>query len=301
MRHTAVLALALGGALLASGCERAPGDEQAMVDRATLTVQEMMTSLGDAPQDMLRKARAVMICPRVFKAGFFAGGEGGGCVLVSRSGNGTWSYPAFYAMGSGSFGLQIGIQDAQLVLMILTDKGLNAVLDSQMKLGANAGIAIATVGAGVQGSTTTAVGADIVAFAMSRGLYGGIALEGSVMSTRTEWNQGYYGQPFAARQIVVQMQGMNPGADPLRQVLTRWGAAGTPGDASRVATPAMQDLPGGAPIPPTAAAGTTATPTPATPATAAPPPAAPAPSQGLAVPPGARGPLQEQQLAPPGR
>ena len=58
------------------------------------------------------RARAVMICPRVFKAGFFLGGEGGDCVLLARAGNGTWSYPAFYGMGSGSFGLQIGIQDA---------------------------------------------------------------------------------------------------------------------------------------------------------------------------------------------
>ena len=87
-------------------------------------------------------------------------------------------------------------------------------------------MAIATIGAGVNGSTTTAVGADIVAFSSTRGLYGGISLAGSLMSTQTEANQRYYGQPMAARQVVVAMQASNRGADPLREVLTRNGGAG---------------------------------------------------------------------------
>lgn len=275
--------------LLATACTREAGDEQALVDRATLSVQEMMTSLGDGPRDMLRKSRAAMVCPRVFKAGFFAGAEGGGCVLLTRSGNGTWSYPAFYALGSGSFGLQFGVQDAQLILLILTQKGLDAVLDSQFKIGANASIAVATVGAEIQGSTTAAVGADIVAFAMSRGLFGGIALEGSIMSTRTEWNQGYYGQPFGARQIVMQMQGVNPGADPLRQVLTRHGTGGP----AAVNAPPPQNMA----APPMQAAPMQAGPMGTAPMGAAPPITAPQPN----YVPGTRGPIQEQTLSVPGR
>ncbi len=299
MRHLMLAAIA-ALPLLATGCTREPGDEQALVDRATLSVQEMMTSLGDTPRDMLRKSRGVMVCPRVFKAGFFAGGEGGGCVLLSRSGNGTWSYPAFYALGSGSFGLQFGIQDAQLVLMILTAKGLDAVLDSQFKVGANASLAIATIGAEIQGSTTAAAGADIVAFAISRGLFGGIALEGSIMSTRTEWNQGYYGQPFGARQIVVQMQGVNPGADPLRQVLTRHGIGGP---APAPAAP-QASYPPPISAPPLQGAPMQAPPMQAPPIQA-PPMQTPA---GMSVPPaaqnyipGARGPVQEQSLSAPTR
>ncbi len=272
-----LLAASAALTLFVGACARQPGDEQALVDRSTLSVQEMMTNMGDAPRDMLRKARAVMICPRVFKAGFFAGGEGGGCVLLSRSGNGTWSYPAFYGLGSGSFGLQFGIQDAQLALMILTQKGLDAVLDSQFKFGANASVAVLAWGAEIQGSTTAAVGADIVAFAMSRGLFGGVALEGSLMSTRTEWNQGYYGQPFGARQIVVQMQGVNPGADPLRQELTRYGAGGSAPMATSSSVPPMQSAPiQSAPAysPPPSASGNV---------------------------PGSRGPIQQQMLSPPSR
>jgi len=268
-----LLAASAALTLFVGACARQPGDEQALVDRATLSIQEMMNNMGDAPRDMLQKARAVMVCPRVIKAGFFAGGQGGGCVLLSRSGNGTWSYPAFYGLGSGSFGLQFGVQDAQLVLMILTQKGLDAVLDSQFKFGANASVAVLAWGAEIQGSTTAAIGADIVAFAMSRGLFGGVALEGSIMSTRTEWNQGYYGQPFGARQIVVQMQGVNPGADPLRQELTRYGASGAGPMATSGGTPPMQSAP------------MHSTPGYAPPSSS----------------PGSRGPIQQQMLTAPSR
>jgi len=229
MRFHSLAALA-AATLGLGGCAVGAGGEQAIVDRAALTVQDMVkTGVSSLPASTLRKAKAVMICPHIFKAGFFFGGAGGNCVLMARAGNGTWSYPAFYTLGSGSFGFQFGVQDSQVIIMIMTTRGLDAVMDSQLKLGADAGLAIATVGAEVNGSTTTAVGADIVAFAGSSGLYGGISLEGSVMSTDTHANQDYYGQPFAARQIVISMQGQNQGADPLRDVLTRYGERGQGG------------------------------------------------------------------------
>jgi lipid-binding SYLF domain-containing protein len=220
-----IAAVALA-ALALAGCQQGSGNEQTLVDRATLTVQELMSQkVSENPQYMLRRAKGAMICPRVFKAGFFVGGEGGSCVLLARSGNGTWSYPTFYDIGSGSFGFQFGVQDSQLILLIMTTRGLNAVMDSQVRLGGNVSIAVASVGAGVQGSTTAAVGADIIAFAEARGLFGGVSLEGGVMSARVDENQSYYGQPLAPRQIVLQMQGVNPGADPLREILTRYGSA----------------------------------------------------------------------------
>jgi lipid-binding SYLF domain-containing protein len=212
--------------LLAPRVAHAQSDEQTLVDRATLAVQEMATgALSDDRRSMLQRSRGAMVCPRVFKVGLFFGGEGGACVLLARAGNGTWSYPAFFGMGGGSFGLQIGLQDSQIVMLIMTEKGLGAVMDSQFKIGADAGIAIATLGAGVQGSTTSALGADIIAFSESRGLYGGITLAGSIMGAKTEWNRAYYGRDLATRQIVIDMQASNPGADPLREVLTRYGTA----------------------------------------------------------------------------
>ena len=198
-------------------------EQQTLVDRATLAVQEMLAP-GDSPSDartLMRRSRGAMVCPRVFKAGFFIGGEGGGCVLVGRTQSG-WSNPAFYGMGAGSFGLQIGVQDSEILFIVLTEKGLHALLDSQFKIGADAGVAIASLGGGISGATTAALRADIVAFSRSRGVFAGIALDGSLISVRSEWNQTYYGQPLAAQQIVLQGDGNNPGAAPLREVLARF-------------------------------------------------------------------------------
>jgi lipid-binding SYLF domain-containing protein len=221
--------------LLATHSAQAQGEQQTLVDRATLAVQELITQdLTQDPRKALEHARAVMVCPRVFRAGFILGGEGGACVMLARAGNGTWSYPAFYGMGGGSIGFQAGIQDAQLVLMIMTEKGLRAILNSQFKLGADASLAIATIGAGIQGATTGALGADIVAFSQTRGLFAGVSIEGSLMGQRSEWNRAYYGREMGSREIVMEMQASNPGADPLREVLTRYGT----GEVRQAAVPA---------------------------------------------------------------
>ena len=239
----AVLALSvpLAAAPVAFAPAHAQSDQQTLVDRATLTVQETLQANSGPDSDvhrMLRKSRAVMVCPRVFKAGFIIGGSGGGCALLARDGAGNWSYPAFYGMGSGSVGFQIGIQDMAILMMILTDKGLTAIMDSQFKFGGDANITVATIGAGVEGATTADLGADIVAISQSRGLFAGISLQGSVMGSRSEWNQAYYGRDMGARQIVIDMAGRNPGAEPLREVLSR---AGTP--TQTVATVAQPATP----------------------------------------------------------
>ncbi|HUN39029.1 MAG TPA: YSC84-related protein [Acetobacteraceae bacterium] len=246
MRRVLLAAIALAASLVPGLARAQETKPQILVDSATLSMQEMMTASQDSQVELTR-ARAVVICPRIFKAGFFFGGSGGDCVLVARAGNGTWSYPVFYTIGSGSFGLQIGIEDSSLVMMIMTQRGLNAVLDSQFKLGADASIAIATIGGGVGGATTAAVGADIVAFSESRGLFGGISLEGSIMSTLSTWIAAYYGQPFSARQVVIQMLGTNPGANPLREVLTRYG---TSAPVQAYASPQGYAPPGGQGYPP---------------------------------------------------
>lgn len=204
-------------------------EAQGLVDRATLALQEMLTqgdtaALEDARR-LLARARGALVCPRIFRAGFIFGGQGGSCVLVGRTQSGDWSYPVFYGLGSGSVGFQIGVQDMQVLMMILTDRGLAAIMDSQFQFGADASIAVATIGAGIQGATTAAAGADIVAVAKSRGLFAGVALEGSILSARSEWNRAYYNRDLAARQVVLAGQGRNGGADQLRATLARYGTA----------------------------------------------------------------------------
>ncbi len=222
MRRLLPAALLALTALLSPGLARAQTQEQSLVDRSTLTIQEMMTPQNNPEAlKLLKNAKGVMVCPRIFKAGFIIGGSGGGCVLVARTADGGWSNPAFYGMGSGSVGFQIGVQDAELVFIVLTVKGLHALLDSQFKFGADASIAVATIGAGVQGATTAALRADIVAFARARWLYAGISLAGSLISTRSNWNKAYYGQFYSGQQIVLEGQGNNPGAAPLKGMLAQ--------------------------------------------------------------------------------
>lgn len=223
-----LLALVLGQAGPAQG-QQPGGQQQALVDRATLTVQEIMADgdpqVAEDGRSLLRRARAAVICPQVFRAGFIFAGQGGDCVLVARDAAGSWSSPAFYGLASGSVGLQIGMQNMQILMLVMNHRALTALMDSQFKFGADASISVAAVGAGIAGATTSAAGADIVALARARGLFAGVALEGSLMSARSDWNRAYYGQEAGARQIVVAMEVHNPGADPLRAALMRHGAA----------------------------------------------------------------------------
>jgi lipid-binding SYLF domain-containing protein len=197
---------------------------QHIVDSSTLALESMMGGTeGTQAQQFLRRAKAVVICPDIFRAGFFFGGEGGRCVMVARAANGAWSDPAFYTLGSGSFGLQIGVQSAQVLMLIMTDGGLNALLNSQFKFGADAGLTVATLGAGVNGSMSTALNADILTFSKTQGLYGGISLAGSIIANDSAAEQSYYGSDENARSIVIGMHGENSGANPLRAELASFG------------------------------------------------------------------------------
>ena len=208
--------------------------QQELVDRATLTAQDVLAwrQNGGEAQRFLSRAKGVMICPSVFRMGFLFGGSGGGCVLLARDGGGSWSAPAFYSIGSGSFGLQAGVQDAELMLFIMTRKGLTAIMDSQFKIGADASVAFATLGAGMEGSTTAALRADIVAVEKTKGLFAGIALQGSIMSSDSSGDRAYYGQPVGSEDILVAMRVNNPGADPLRSALMRFGNGAAPAAAT---------------------------------------------------------------------
>lgn len=251
MRRLALFAAL--AALLAAGPReaRAQAEEQNLVDRATLSLREVF-DLGDMTNDaksLLRDARAVMVCPRIFRAGFVIGGSGGDCVLVARDGGGSWSSPAFFTMGGGSIGFQVGVQDAQVVMLIMNERALNAVLDSQFKFGADAGVALGTLGRGISGATTAAVGADIVTIARARGLFAGISLDGSLLSVRSESMRAYFGRDVSPRQVVVGMEAHNPGSDPLRAALIQLSgpAPATPAPQGSAAPRAViTPAPGGA-------------------------------------------------------
>ena len=223
MKALRVLCLALLAALtLAVRPATAQVSQQQAVNQALSTIERMK---GDAnfqktflPE--LKAARAVLIIPSLYKAGFIVGGQYGNGVLMVHEASGEWSYPAFYRMSGGSIGLQFGAVDTAIVLVIRTEGGLNALLDKQFKFGADAGITVVAVGAGMGAATTGATQADIVAFSLGGvGLFGGVALEGSVLSPRESWNAAYYGEDVSARSIVTDHSAINSQADRLRDFL----------------------------------------------------------------------------------
>jgi lipid-binding SYLF domain-containing protein len=197
-------------------------DEQQVVDDSVVAVQHLSSGSGVAAnaRDLLHRARGVMIIPTLVKGGFIFGAQGGTGVLLSRDPKtGSWSYPAFYAMGAGSFGLQIGLEVSKIMLIVMNDKALNAIMRAEFKIGAEAGIAVVTLGGGAEASTTAAGGADIYALAESAGLFGGIAIQGGIIKPRTEQDHVYYGPNVTAQDIVLRRAVKNPGAENLRAAL----------------------------------------------------------------------------------
>jgi lipid-binding SYLF domain-containing protein len=241
------LTILLGGALLLAACSSTPSrtDPQVLVDRSALTVTDLLGGDNDRldAASMLRRARGAVVCPQTFRIGFIGAGEGGACVLVGRDGAGSWSSPAFYGQGGASVGFQAGIQDSQTLLLIMNDRALTAMLNNQFRLGADASVAVAHIGGAVEGATTTNLGADIIAFSRNRGLFAGVSIEGNVLNPLPAWNSAYYGREVTPRDIVVNMTVHNPGADPLRAALMRFGqgaspAAAAPAPAAAPITPA---------------------------------------------------------------
>jgi lipid-binding SYLF domain-containing protein len=196
---------------------------QSLVDQSLISARKVLSGKDypDALKNM-NKARGVIIVPELVQGGFILGAAGGRGVLLSRTGPGHWSYPAFYGMGSGSIGFQAGAKVSEIVFIILTEKGLAAILDHKFKFGAEAGVTMVAVGIGLEGASTAATGADIVAYASSNGLFAGASLEGSYIDADNDWNSLYYGQGATGRAIVMYGRFSNPGAEPLRQFLGKW-------------------------------------------------------------------------------
>ncbi|MGO8868507.1 MAG: lipid-binding SYLF domain-containing protein [Alphaproteobacteria bacterium] len=216
----AIVALALALVLATGRPARADSDAEALVEKARLTFLDLY---NDPNYTQLKRhmklAKAVLIIPNQLKGAFIVGAQGGSGVLIAKDQNGAWGYPAFYTIGAGSLGFQIGFQNSSAVLVILTERGLDAVIDNQVKLGVDVSVAMGPVGQGLSGATTTAAGADIVAFARTEGLFAGGSLEGSLIVKRDDWNADFYGQGLTPRDIVLGNKYSNPKADALRQAL----------------------------------------------------------------------------------
>jgi lipid-binding SYLF domain-containing protein len=190
--------------------------QQQIVDKAQLTLEAFASDsqLKDQFRQLSKEARALFIIPQFMRGAFVFGGAGGSGVLIARDEKtGKWGDPVFYNIGSASFGLQIGADVSEMVLVVRTKKGLEEFFTNDFKLGANAGMATGPVGAGM---SAQGIAADILSYARQKGAFAGMAVDGAFVSVSNDSNQAYYGKPVRPTDIIVKKDIGNPKSLPLR-------------------------------------------------------------------------------------
>ena len=220
-----VLAVLVTGVLFLSYTPAIAADRdevQRLVDRTQVTFKEFMhDSTYSWVQENLDRAKGVLIFPQVLKGGFVWGGSGGtGLLLVKDEGTGNWSQPAFYTMGSVTFGLQIGGEASEVLVLAMTQKAVDSLFSSSFKLGGDASVAVGPVGIGAKANADIPnVTADFITFTKARGLYAGLNLEGAVIAVRDSLNEAYYGRTVRPMDIVEKHTVANRGSAELRESL----------------------------------------------------------------------------------
>ena len=195
---------------------------QGLVDRARVTFSEFMHDPNYTwVRENIDQAKGVLIFPQIIKGGFIWGGSGGtGILLVRDEKTGNWGEPAFYTIGSVTFGLQIGGQAAEVVMLAMTQKAIDSLLSSSFKFGGEVSVALGPVGGGAKASADIPnVTADFLTFAKAKGLYAGLNLEGAVVAVRDSLNSAYYGKPVRPIDIVVKHDVRNSMSAELREAL----------------------------------------------------------------------------------
>jgi len=213
LRSTLAVAAVAVAAVVAAPLASAQADQQALISSA----QKTFSNFERDPdmtwfQQNIKRAKAVLIAPEIVKAGFIFGGSGGRAVLVAKDAKtGKWVGPAFYALATASVGFQAGVAVSEMITLVMTDKGMNSLLSPSFKMGGDASVAAGPVGAGAKSDIV----ADLISFSRSKGVYGGLNLDGTVVNTSDDWNQAYYGKKVLSPDILVRMSVHNTAADPL--------------------------------------------------------------------------------------
>jgi lipid-binding SYLF domain-containing protein len=167
-------------------------------------------------RENLPRARAVLISPRVTRASLGIGGAAGEAVVLAQQGqDAEWVGPAFYNLTAGSAGFQAGLDVSEILVLVMSDRALDALLRPSMKLGGEASV---TAGP-VSGGTALSMDADMVAFVRSRGTYAGASLKGGTIRPDNEANRAFYGKPVSPQDILVQAKVEHRAAAPLKQSL----------------------------------------------------------------------------------
>jgi len=182
-------------------------DEISRLQNAGIVVDEILNVPDDIPQDLLDKARCVVVMPSVLKAAFVVGGSYGRGAMVCRTGEhftGPWGAPAMYALEGGSVGFQIGGQATDFVILVMNDRGASSLLKSKVKLGADAAISAGPKGRNAQADTDATFRAEMLSYSRSRGVFAGVSLEGSTLRPDEDGNRKVYGKDASASAIIAE-------------------------------------------------------------------------------------------------
>jgi SH3 domain-containing YSC84-like protein 1 len=180
--------------------------EEERLQNSGQVTKEILDIPDDIPQNLLDKADCVVVLPSVLKAAFIVGASYGRGVMTCRSGDdfhGPWSAPTMMALEGGSFGLQLGGQATDFVLLIMNERGASAILSSKVKLGADASAAAGPVGRNAQAGTDVTMRAEILTYSRARGLFAGISLDGSTLRPDNDANERVYGKRIDAKEIAL--------------------------------------------------------------------------------------------------
>ncbi|MBM3557734.1 MAG: lipid-binding SYLF domain-containing protein [Alphaproteobacteria bacterium] len=198
-----------------------PIDQQAIVDQARLTIESMRADPSRRELNFyLANARGVLIVPSSLKGALFLGGEGGNGVMLSRNADGSWSCPAFYAMGSVSYFLQLGVMKSEIVFVLMNDDVMRTMMEEGLRLGIDASAAVGGFGGGAQASTSNLF-RDVYVFTQSSGAFVGVAAELGLVTPRDSWNQAYYGRQVTPGEILLERRVCRDEAGSLRTSLGR--------------------------------------------------------------------------------
>jgi lipid-binding SYLF domain-containing protein len=181
-------------------------DENKRIRIAGQVMVEILNVPDDIPQELLDKASCVIVLPSVKKFAFGFGGSYGRGVMTCRSGkgfNGPWSAPTMMALEGGSFGLQLGGQSTDFVLLVMNNRGADSILSTKVKLGGDMAAAAGPVGRNAAASTDISMQAEILSYSRSRGLFAGISLSGSTLRPDNDGNERLYGKGVSGQDIVI--------------------------------------------------------------------------------------------------
>jgi len=179
---------------------------QKLLSDSVAIIEEIMNSPDqEIPVNLISQAKAVLIFPTMVKAGFILGGRyGGGVASIRSKSTGKFGPPTFLTQSGLSFGFQIGAEAVDLILLVMTERGLKSLLKDQFTLGADIAVSVGPVGRHVEAAADVRMQGEIYSYSRSKGAFAGISLKGTVITTNEDANHIYYGQPFKAKDILLR-------------------------------------------------------------------------------------------------